>query len=141
MSSKSMWMASVAAVGLLSACAGSPSEDVYVYPTQNQPQSLQAQDHAACEQWARQASNYQPTRDTAIGTGGGALAGAAGGAATGAAIGAITGDVGRGAGVGAVLGAIGGGAGGGGYKYAQSREGYEKAYAACMGARGYSVAR
>ena len=47
----------------------------------------------------------------------------------------------RGAAIGAAAGGLGGAATGGGYKYTKSKEGYEKAFAACMTGRGYSVAR
>ncbi len=120
-------------------CSRSPSTRVFAYPMENQTPAQQAEDQAICEQWAAQASNYRPERDVAVGTGVGALAGAAGGALTGAAVGALTGSAGTGAAAGAILGGVGGGAGGGAYKYEQSREGYARAFAACMGARGYSV--
>ena len=75
------------------------------------------------------------------GAGIGAAIGALGGAAAGAAIGAIAGDPGKGAAIGAVAGGVGGGVIGGTHQYAKSKEGYDKAYAACMSGRGYSVSR
>jgi len=41
--------------------------------------------------------------------------------------------------VGATVGGLGGAAGGGTYQYSKSKEGYDRAYAACMQGRGYAV--
>jgi len=119
-----------------------PARSVAVYPAKGQTAEQQARDASECDAWARQQTGYDPTAETAKGAGLGALLGAAAGAATGAAVGAATGTgAGRGAAAGAAIGGIGGGVGGGAYQYTKSREGWEKAYAACMQARGYSVAR
>ena len=91
--------------------------------------------------WAQQQTGYNPGQSAAAGAGIGAAIGALGGAAAGAAIGAITGNAGTGAAVGAVAGGVGGGAIGGTHQYQTSRQGYDKAFAACMGGRGYSVSR
>jgi hypothetical protein len=114
---------------------------VGVYPAQGQTMEQQSRDNQECAVWAQQQTGYNPGTSTAKGVGIGAALGALGGAATGAAIGAISGDAGTGAAVGAVGGAVGGGAIGGYRQYDQSQEGYEKAFAACMGGRGYSVSR
>jgi hypothetical protein len=42
---------------------------------------------------------------------------------------------------GAVVGGVGGSAAGAGYGYTKSKEGFDRAYAACMGGKGYSVTR
>lgn len=126
---------------LVTGCASSqPKPDVYVYPTKGQDAEQQARDTSECQTWAQQQSGYDPATETAKGAGFGALLGAAIGAAGGAAVGAITGTgAGTGAAVGAVVGGIGGGVSGGATQYARSRDGYDRAYSACMSARGYSV--
>jgi hypothetical protein len=124
-------------------CASSgPQAPLAAYPAKGQSPEQQARDSNECQAWARQQTGYDPTGETAKGAGIGALIGAAAGAATGAAVGAATGGgAGRGAATGAVIGGVGGAAGGGAYQYAKSREGYERAYAACMQGRGYTVGR
>ncbi len=114
---------------------------VAVYPTKGQPLDQQHRDGQECAAWARQTTGYNPSAGVATGVGVGAAIGALGGAAAGAAIGAVTGDPGTGAAIGAVSGALGGGAIGGTHQYRRSRDGYERAFAACMSGRGYSVAR
>ena len=119
-----------------------PSQSaVAVYPARGQSTEQQARDGQECATWAQQQTGYDPGTSTAAGAGIGAAIGAVGGAAAGAVIGAIAGDPGKGAAIGAVTGAVGGGAIGGTQQYAESKEGYEKAFAACMTGRGYSVAR
>lgn len=90
-----------------------------------------------CQVWAKQQSAFDPGTETAKGVGLGAVIGALGGAA--AAIGAATGDPGRGAAIGAATGGIGGAGIGGGVAYTKNKEGYDRAYAACVTARGYVV--
>ncbi|PYM03386.1 MAG: hypothetical protein DMD82_17030 [Candidatus Rokuibacteriota bacterium] len=95
-----------------------PSQSaVAVYPARGQSTEQQARDGQECATWAQQQTGYDPGTSTAAGAGIG-----------GAAIGAVT-------------GAVGGGVIGGTQQYAKSKEGYEKAFAACMTGRGYSVAR
>ena len=131
-----------------SACASSggassaPTSSTAVYPAKNQTAEQQARDVQECQGWAQQQSGYDPTVETAKGAGVGALLGAAAGAAAGAAIGAASGGgAGRGAAVGAAVGGVGGGVGGGVYQYSRTKDGYDRAYSACMQGRGYSVAR
>jgi hypothetical protein len=141
-------LATILAVGLTaSACASggggsAPTSSVAVYPAKNQSPEQQARDVRECQAWAQQQTGYDPTVETAKGAGVGLLLGAAAGAATGAAIGAASGGgAGRGAAVGAVVGGVGGGVGGGAYQYSRTKDGYDRAYAACMQGRGYSVVR
>jgi ferric-dicitrate binding protein FerR (iron transport regulator) len=128
---------------VLSGCASSePARpNVAAYPTRGQNAAQQARDNTECQTWARQQSGHDPAKDTATGAGVGLAVGAVAGAATGAAIGAATGSAGRGAAVGAVVGGVGGTAAGAGYGYTRNRDGYDRAYAACMQGRGYSIAR
>jgi hypothetical protein len=134
------------AVGLTACASGgggsAPASPVVVYPAKNQSPEQQARDTRECQTWAQQQTGYDPTVETAKGAGVGLLLGAAAGAATGAAIGAASGGgAGTGAAVGAVVGGVGGGVGGGAYQYSRTKDGYDKAYSACMQGRGYSVAR
>lgn len=128
-------------VVVLSGCASStpPQPSVYAYPTKGQSAEQQARDANECQTWAVQQTGYNPTTDTAKGAGIGAAIGAITGAAAGAAIGAAVGAPGTGAAIGAATGGIGGAGVGGGLAYAKNKEGYEKAYGACMQGRGYSV--
>jgi hypothetical protein len=127
----------VAMSGCASGPAGQPS--VYAYPQKGQTAETQARDTAECQAWARQQTGFDPLTDSAKGAGVGALVGAVGGAAAGAAIGAATGNAGTGAAIGAAAGGIGGAGVGGTYNYTKSKDGYDRAFAACMGGRGYTV--
>jgi hypothetical protein len=122
-------------------CASSsPQPSMASYPQKGQTAEQQARDGNDCQFWAKQQSGFDPAMDTAKGVGVGAAVGAIGGAAVGAAIGAASGaGAGKGAAVGAVVGGVGGGAGGGAYNYSRNKEGYDRAYAACMTGKGYSV--
>lgn len=127
---------------VLAGCATttSPQPSVAVYPAKGQSAQQQQNDTGECVAWAKEQTGYDPVKETAIGAGIGAAIGAVAGAATGAAVGAATGSgAGKGAAVGAVVGGVGGAATGGGYQYAKTKEGYEKAFGACMSGRGYSV--
>jgi len=139
-------LAMVLVVGLLaSACATGGSaqpSSVGVYPAKGQTVEQQNHDVQECLAWAKQQSGYDPTTETAKGAGVGLAVGAVAGAAVGAAVGAATGaGAGRGAAAGAVLGGVGGGVGGGAYQYSKTKDGHDRAYAACMQGKGYSVAR
>jgi phage tail tape-measure protein len=122
-----------------SGCATASQPTVYAYPTKGQTAEQQSRDRTECEAWAKQQTGFDPAKDTAKGAGVGALVGAAGGAAAGAAIGAAAGSPGKGALIGAAAGGLGGAAVGGGLGYTKNKEGFDKAYAACMSARGYEV--
>lgn len=122
-------------------CATTQQPGYYAYPQRGQTAEQLSRDQFECQNWARQQSGYDPSgAETAKGAGVGAVLGALGGAAAGAAIGAATGGgAGRGAAIGAATGGIGGAVIGGGSTYAQSKDGYDRAYAACMTGRGYTV--
>jgi hypothetical protein len=123
---------------VVTGCA-TPQPSVYAYPQKGQTAERVARDQNECQAWARQQTGFDPAADTAKGAGVGALIGALGGAAAGAAIGAAVGSPGKGAAIGAAAGGIGGAGVGGGYAYTKSKEGYDKAYAACMSALDYQV--
>ena len=137
------WVSLITFAGAVSGCASGPGAQpsAYVYPQKGQTAAQQTRDTTECQAWAKQQTGFDPLTDSAKGAGVGALVGAVGGAATGAAIGAATGRAGTGAAIGAAAGGITGIAGGGAIGYSKSKDGYDKAYAACMGARGYNVQR
>lgn len=121
---------------LLPAAAQKPS----AYPAKGQSSSTQSKDDAECLAWAGQQTGGPSAAPAPVQ--GERLKGAARGAVGGAAIGAIAGDTGKGAGVGAVAGTMAGG-----HRkrqkeaaaQASSTDAYNRAYAACMSGRGYSV--
>ncbi len=96
-------------------------------------------DQFECQEWAEQQSGFDPGTESAKGAGLGAVICALGGAAAGAVIGAAMGRAGTGAGIGAATGGIGGAAVGRGVAYSKNKDGYDRAYSACMTARGYVV--
>ena len=124
----SAWAALIGFAAALSGCASGPAAQpsAYVYPQKGQTAEKQSRDTADCQHWAKQQTGFDPLTDSAKGAGVGALVGALGGAAAGAAIGAAAGGIG-GAGV------------GGTYNYTKTKEGYDRAFSACMSARAYTV--
>jgi hypothetical protein len=138
----------------------SGSLGLYVFPSNNQSAAQQEADETACFTWAKQQTGFDPMNPTvAVGAqvdrsvDGTAVVGAAGGAAAGAAIGAIAGDAGQGAAIGAVVGGIRGRrakvVGDERQQQANNQaaaqetkrlaENYNKAFAACMEGKGYTV--
>ena len=120
---------------LVSGCASMSQPSVYAYPKKGQSEAQQTKDRTECESWAKQQTGFDPTMDTAKSAGMGALIGAAAGVAIGAAVG----SPGTGAAIGAATGGLGGAAVGGVLGYTKNKEGFEKAYGACMTARDYEV--
>ena len=127
-----------------------------IYPEKGQSQEQLEKDKAECYAWAKQQSGFDPNAPVAAppeeAKKGGAGKGAARGAAVGAAVGAIAGDAGKGA----AAGAAGGGLLGGMRRQdqkaqqkqaeeqqaaavAESRSVYDRAFAACMEGRDYSL--
>jgi hypothetical protein len=145
--------------------AGGPAhaQQPIVYPAKGQTPQQQQRDRGECDAWAKQTTGIdpvavaqaptpQPQGGPAVG-GGERVAGAARGAAGGAVIGAIAGDAGEGAGVGAVAGTMVGGARARRNKAAKQQQAqaqgeaqkqqaistYNRALAACMESRGYTI--
>jgi hypothetical protein len=137
-----------------------------IYPERGQSQQQQDADRGQCHVWAVQQTGFDPTKARVAMApppppqqvvGSGAMArGAAGGAAVGAIGGAIGGDAGKGAAIGAASGALIGGvrrnrqiqAEQEAYQsqaaqqqnaLAQGQSNYDRAIAACMAGRGYTV--
>jgi hypothetical protein len=146
---------------IAAACVGivpAASAQVYVYPSQGQSKEQQSRDQFECHQWAVQQTGVDPTRAQASpptappSSGASPLRGAARGAAVGAVGGAIAGDAGTGAGVGAATGALFGGMRRRGEEQAAAQQqaahaqasaqqtaAYDRAVAACLSGRGYTV--
>jgi hypothetical protein len=105
------------------------AQQVFVYPQKGQSQQQQDIDTAECTRWAKQQSGVDPNAPKQPDQVGSHARGAAGGAAKGAAVGA----------------AVGGVAGRRGSKQAkqaaeaETTNTYQRAFAACMEGRGYSV--
>lgn len=140
------------------------AQDVYAYPNKGQSQQQQEQDQFQCYSWAKQQAGFDPMqaptasspapRDES--TGPGVLGGAAGGAGLGAVGGLIAGNAGKGAAIGAVTGGVLGGVRSRNQnrrnqqarndweqqqnaQYQNARGNYNRAYSACMEARGYTI--
>ena len=143
------------------------AQDPIVYPAEGQSQEQMERDEFECFRWARDRTGFDPMQTPTATSAppqkgaprAGAARGAVGGAAAGAVIGGITGGR-SGAGRGAL---IGGGSGAliGGMRresqrrqedqarqqwereqvnnYTRAREEYNRAFAACMTGRGYTV--
>src|SRR5262245_7437266 len=120
--------------------------NVFVYPQKGQSQEQQKRDSAECYNWAKTQSGVDPGQPPAQAQAGqhagGTVRGAARGAAAGAAVGAIAGDAGKGAGAGAVVGGVRGrrqSKAAQQQQQATTRNAYDRAFAACMEGRGYTV--
>ena len=138
---------------------------MYIYPAKGQTQQQQDKDRYECHTWAVQQTGFDPSKaypsnpnqyDPQPSSQRRVIKGAAGGAALGAIGGAIGGDAGKGAAIGAGVGA-----GAGALRRRQDRkqqqasaqqqqqaqaqaqnaqvQGYQRAMAACLQGRGYTV--
>jgi len=140
------------------------AQDLVIYPAKGQSQEQMDKDKYECYSWAKQQSGFDPMEQPKAtepppqqqAQQGGVVRGGARGAAVGAAAGAIAGDTGKGAAIGAASGAIVGGARRRDQQrqqqqaeqqwaqqqtatYTKNRDGYNRAYGACLEGRGYSV--
>jgi hypothetical protein len=138
--------------------------DPYVYPAKGQSKQQQEKDQYECYDWAKGKTGFDPMKQPQATTPpppqqapeGGLLRGGARGAALGAVGGAIGGDAGKGAAIGALAGGMIGGmrrrhqvqdeayqqqqwANNQAANYENNRSNYNRAYAACLGGRGYTV--
>jgi hypothetical protein len=152
----------IAGLGMLIALPVA-AQQMFFYPTQGQSPEQQTKDQGECHAWAVQQTGFDPARPpvapipaAAPVQEGHVIRGAARGSVLGVVGGAIFGDAGKGAAVGAATGALVGGmrrrdqemtaaqqqaAAQQQYQaqLAQQQEGYNRALAACMQGRGYSV--
>jgi len=154
-----------AAAGLLALLPGAlTAQELMIYPAKGQDAQQQEKDKFECYGFARGQSGFDPMAPPTTTTAapqkeapqGGAARGAVGGAVGGALVGAVTGNTKKGAAVGAVGGGLFGGAKRSQQKqrethnqqqweqrevqnYSQNRNNYNRAYAACLEGRGYTV--
>jgi hypothetical protein len=146
---------SLVSIGTL--LVGSAGAQLMIYPQKGQSPQQQQTDHGECHVWAMQQSGYNPSAPGAPPPppppqGGAAVQGAARGAAVGAVGGAIGGNAGKGAAAGAAAGAVFGTM----RRNNENRQyqaqvsaqqqqtaglqaNYNRALAACMQGRGYTV--
>jgi len=141
------------------------AQDLVIYPAKGQSQEQMEKDKYECYTWAKQQSGFDPMQQPKAtqpppqqeAPKGGVVRGAARGAAVGAVVGEIAkDDAGKGAKTGAAAGAIVGGARRRDQRrqqqqaeqqwaqqqtanYTKNRDKYNRAYGACLEARGYSV--
>jgi len=140
------------------------AQELIIYPSKGQSQEQMEQDKFSCYSWAKQQTGFDPMevpKATAPppkqeAKKGGLLRGATRGAAVGVAAGAIAGDAGKGAAIGAASGGLIGGmrrrdqagrqqqaeqqwAQDQAAQYTHRRNEYNRAYAACLEGKGYTV--
>src|SRR5713226_3367704 len=149
---------------VLTGTANAQSGDLYIYPAKGQSQALQDKDRYECHSWAVKQTGFDPSRpSTTVASSDQpkpyqpsqphVLKGAARGATLGVVGGAIAGNAGKGAAAGAAMGGMAGGfrrrderkgQANAQQQQAQSQAsqasaGYQRAMAACLDGRGYSV--
>jgi hypothetical protein len=142
----------------------SQAQDLYIYPSKGQSQAQQDKDRYECHTWAVQQTGFDPSRPPPPSSNSSGsnqyqpsqphvLKGAARGAALGAVGGAITGNAGKGAAAGTAMGGLAGGFRRRDERIQQSksqqadthvaasnqRNSYNRAMAACLQGRGYTV--
>ena len=140
------------------------AQELIIYPAKGQSQEQLDKDKYECYSWAKQQTGFDPMQQPKAtepppqqeAQKGGAGRGAARGEACGAATGSMAGDTGKGEAIGADSGAIVGGARRRDQQrqqqqadqqyaqqqaatYTKNRDGYNRAYGACLEGRGYSV--
>jgi hypothetical protein len=140
------------------------AQEPIIFPAAGQSQQQMEQDKYACYTWAKGQSGFDPMLTPQASTPlpqqqapqGGVVKGAARGALVGVAVGAIAGDAGKGAAIGAASGGLLGGMRSVDQTrqqqqaqaqleqqqeqaYNQQRDTYNRAYAACLEAKGYTV--
>ena len=149
--------ASVTGVAWLAMSTGAGAE-VFVYPKQGIGQEQMRQDQFECHNWAKAQTGFDPSQQAVYASpgpapaSGGALGGAARGATVGVIGGAIGGDAGKGAAIGAATGAVFGTmrrnqenrnyqaqVSAQQQQQAGQQANYNRALAACMQGRGYTV--
>jgi hypothetical protein len=124
---------------LATGCAANATR-MGVYATQNQDVGQQAKDTAECEQLAQTKAGSMG-KEVAVNAALGIGAGAAVGAILGAVLGAFIGSPGELAAAGAAIGGVSWGLGGIADGARSNQHVFEANRAACLNARGYSVAR
>jgi hypothetical protein len=140
------------------------AQDLIVYPAKGQSPDQMERDKFECYSWAKKETGFDPMQKPQATAPpppeeepvGGVGRGAVRGGLVGLGVGAIAGDAGKGAAIGAVGGGLIGGvrrhdqqqrqqqaeqqwANQQANEYAQKRSSYDRAYSACLEARGYTV--
>jgi len=140
----------------------SSAQQPIVYPAKGQSGDQQRRDTSECQNWSKQTTGVDPvvlaqqmasSAPPPSGPNGALAKGALGGAAVGAIAGSFSGRAGQGAGAGAVVGMAGAGVRQHERQTAQAQQQqaaqaraadmlatFNRAYAACMSGRGYSIA-
>ena len=155
-------------ISVLLLAGSSRAQDIYAYPAKGQTQAQQDRDRYECHSWAVKQTGFDPSKipgrrsDTRPVSSqppppqGQVVKGAARGAALGAVGGAITGNAGTGAAAGAAMGGLAGGmrrrqqavqqssqqqaaAQSAANSQQNQRNAYQRAMAACLNGRGYTV--
>lgn len=149
---------------LLGVGAALAQQDLIVFPSKGQSQEQTEKDKYACYEWAKQQTGLDPMAQPKAtapppeqeAPQSSVVRGAARGALVGVAVGAIAGDSGKGAAIGAASGGLMGGmrkrdqvrqqeqaqeqwAQEQAAQYTQKRSEYNRAYAACLEGKGYTV--
>ena len=140
------------------------AQELIVFPAKGQSDKQMEQDKFSCYSWAKGQTGFDPMAPPTATKAppkkeapkGGVAKGAVRGAAVGVAVGAIAGDAGKGAGIGAASGGLIGGMRRRDQAqqehnaqkqweqeqarlYAEKRNTYNRAYSACLEAKGYTV--
>lgn len=154
----------VIVIALTGVCGPVLSQEPIVFPKQGQSPQQMEKDRYECYAWAKGQSGFDPMQSPQAGSPppqqqapqGGAVKGAARGALLGVAVGAIAGDAGKGAAIGAASGGLLGGMRSvdqqrqqqqaqkqweqqQAQEYYRKKDTYNRAYAACLEAKGYTV--
>jgi len=159
----------IVAIPVLLLAGSSLAQDVFAYPAKGQSQTQQDRDRYECHSWAANQTGFDPSKSQAVTSDtpaasnqpmpaqGHVVRGAGRGAALGAVGGAVTGDAGTGAAAGAAMGALAGGMRRRQQRLQQNqqqqqttsqaaansqqsqRTAYNRAMAACLTGRGYTV--
>jgi uncharacterized protein YcfJ len=130
----------LAALLLVAGCAGQVPRYV-VSPARGQTSQQMDNDKFDCNLQAQKQTGYNPDKSLTDGALVGLLVGGAVGAGLGAAAGASAGIVGSGASAGAIAGGGTGATLGGSYLYDKDLNQTQRAYYACLEARGYTLTR
>ena len=147
----------VLAVMLMITAGSANASDFFIYPAEGQDAEQQELDEFQCQRFARERTGFDPmatprASSPAPQQQGGAVGGAARGALLGTAVGALAGDTRRGAAIGAASGGLMGGmrradSNRQQQQWAQQeannlqrqRNEFNRAFAACLEGRGYTV--
>ena len=154
---------SILSLAILLLAGSAFAQDIFIYPAKGQSQAQQDKDRYECHTWAVQQTGFDPSKPQTAGNSETSqtykpsqphvLKGAARGAALGSVGGAITGNAGKGAAAGAAMGGMAGGfrrrderlkqssqqAASANTAATSQRTAYNRAMAACLQGRGYTV--